>query len=432
MINGNNMNIWIFNHYATNMFYDKAGRHHSIAKFLVKKGHSVTIFCANTIHGRKDEIQISNGRFLYKKGADEIGYIFVKSTPYETNGIDRIKNMHCFYRNMFHVYTQAMKKVGSPDIIWASSVHPLTLIAGIKIAKKMKKPCICEVRDLWPETFVALGKMKRENFITKILYKGEHWIYKKADGIIFTMPGGAKYIEDRGWQNDISYEKIYHVNNGVDLDKFTDDRDRYTISDSDLNNKNMFKVVYAGSIREANRVEDFVSMAKVLNDKEKKDIKLIIYGDGDQREKLERECSINNLDNISFKGSVEKKYIPYILSKGNLNVVTDEQNELGKYGISWNKIFEYMASGKPAVINYDMGEYDMVKSYGFGQAKAYRSIEEFTEAVIDFADMTNEEYNRYADNAEKAAASYDYKVLADKMEKIFFEYVNMRYERNSK
>lgn len=426
------MNIWILNHYATDMYYDKGGRHHALAKYLIRKGHDVTIICANTVHNTNIVIDTGKSLYIEDMGSDDVPYVFVKTRPYRGNGRDRILNMVDFYRNVRTVLDEHQKNEGKPDVILASSVHPLTLVAGIKTAKKYKIPCICEVRDLWPETLVALGKIKRNNIVTKIMYMGERWIYKKADGVVFTMPGGAKYIEDRGWQKGISYEKIYNVNNGVDLDKFIDDRDRYTISDADLNNENMFKVVYTGSIREANRVKDFVSMAKVLNDKEKKNIKLIIYGDGNQREQLERECEEQELNNIVFKGRVEKKYIPYILSKGNLNIVTDEQNELGKYGISWNKIFEYMASGKPAVINYDMGEYDMVKSYGFGQAKAYRSIEEFTEAVIDFADMTNEEYNRYADNAEKAAASYDYKVLADKMEKIFFEYVNMRYERNSK
>lgn len=419
------MNIWILNHYATDMYYDKGGRHHALAKYLIRKGHDVTIICANTVHNTNIVIDTGKSLYIEDMGSDDVPYVFVKTRPYRGNGRDRILNMVDFYRNVRTVLDEYQKNEGKPDVILASSVHPLTLVAGIKTAKKYKIPCICEVRDLWPETLVALGKIKRNNIVTKIMYMGERWIYKKADGVIFTMPGGTKYIEDRGWQNDVSYEKIYHVNNGVDLDKFIDDRDRYTISDADLNNENMFKVVYAGSIREANRVKDFVSMAKVLNDKEKKNIKLIIYGDGNQREQLERECEEQELNNIVFKGRVEKKYIPYILSKGNLNIVTDEQNELGKYGISWNKIFEYMASGKPAVINYDMGEYDMVKAYGFGQAKSYRSIEEFTEAVIDFADMTSEEYNRYADNAEKAAASYDYKALADKMEKILFEYVNI-------
>lgn len=419
------MNIWILNHYATDMYYDKGGRHHALAKYLIRKGHDVTIICANTVHNTNIVIDTGKSLYIEDMGSDDVPYVFVKTRPYRGNGRDRILNMVDFYRNVRTVLDEHQKNEGKPDVILASSVHPLTLVAGIKTAKKYKIPCICEVRDLWPETLVALGKIKRNNIVTKIMYMGERWIYKKADGVIFTMPGGTKYIEDRGWQNDVSYEKIYHVNNGVDLDKFIDDRDRYTISDSELNNENVFKVVYAGSIREANRVKDFVSMAKVLNDKEKKNIKLIIYGDGDQRERLERECAVQKLDNIVFKGRVEKKYIPYILSKGNLNVVTDEQNELGKYGISWNKIFEYMASGKPAVINYDMGEYDMVKAYGFGQAKSYRSIEEFTEAVIDFADMAREEYDRYADNAEKAAASYDYKVLADKIEKILFEYVSI-------
>ena len=73
-------------------------------------------------------------------------------------------------------------------------MHPLTLVAGIKIAKQFGIPCICEVRDLWPESIVAYGALKRNSIIAKILYQGEKWIYKKADSIIMTWEGGKNIL----------------------------------------------------------------------------------------------------------------------------------------------------------------------------------------------------------------------------------------------
>ena len=66
-----------------------------------------------------------------------------------------------YYLKIFGVARQEIKQRGKPDVILASSVHPLALVAGIKIAKKIGVPCVCEVRDLWPETFLDFGLQKK-------------------------------------------------------------------------------------------------------------------------------------------------------------------------------------------------------------------------------------------------------------------------------
>ena len=85
--------------------------------------------------------------------------------------------MFSFFLNLLLTAKKFAKAYGEPDVILASSVHPLTLVAGIKIAKRFGVPCICEVRDLWPETLVAYGAIKETNLLAKMLYKGEKWIY---------------------------------------------------------------------------------------------------------------------------------------------------------------------------------------------------------------------------------------------------------------
>lgn len=408
------MNIWIFNHYATNMFFEGAGRHHSLGKYLVRKGNKVSIFCANTVHGKEEGVDIeSDQSCTMLPGSDNISYIFVKCVSYSSNGIDRIKNMYSFYKGLFKASNEYKKIDGKPDIILASSVHPLTLIAGLKIAKKYGIPCICEIRDLWPETLVELNIIHKNNILTKLMYLGEKWIYKRANGLIFTMPGGENYIKDKGWGHAICLEKVFHINNGVDLEKFNDDKANYSLEDVDLDNDGIFKIVYAGSIRQANKIDNLVEIAKIFNRRKISNIKLIIFGDGDQRERLENECKQLGLDNIVFKGYVKKQFIPYIVSKGDLNIVTDESNGLGKYGISWNKIFEYMASGKPTIVNYDMGEYNLVKDYNFGMAYQFESIENFADAVLNVVNIPEYEYKKYRENAVLAAKEYDYYKLAD-------------------
>ena len=329
------MNLWIFNHYATNMYFEGAGRHHSLAKFLIQRGIKTTIFCANVIHGRNEEVSIENGMFSKKTGKDGVEYIFVKTTAYHNNGMLRLKNIADFYFGVRKVADKIVEENGKPDIIIGSSVHPLALIAAEKFAKKNKIPCICEIRDLWPETLVELNIIGKNNPLTKIMYKGEHSIYKKANGIIFLMPGGKDYIKDKRWQNDVPLDNIYHISNGVDLEQYTADEKRFTVNDKILES-DRFKVVYAGSIRQANKIDEFVNLADILKHRGNTNIDFIIYGDGDQRDRLIKMCNDLNLDNIHFMGRVDKNKIPYILSKCDLNIATDESNNLGKYGISWN------------------------------------------------------------------------------------------------
>lgn len=421
------MKIWILNHYATDMYFDGGGRHHSLAKYLIKLGHDVKIFCANTVHNSDVIIDTKGAEYVSKMGADDVQYTFIRTRPYHNNGRQRIGNMLDYYRRIKKVLLNKENGFERPDIIIASSVHPLTLIAGEKIARKMGIPCICEIRDLWPETLVELDIIGKGNIFTKLMYAGEKHIYKKADGVVFTMPGGKKYITDKGWGKKVSLDKVYHVSNGVDLIKFKKDQECYTIADQDLERLDCFKVIYAGSIREANKIEDFVSIAGQLQDT---NICFLIYGDGDQRKKLEAEVRNKDLKNIIFKGRVDKKYIPYILSKGDMNIVTDEANNLGKYGISWNKIFEYMASGKPVVVNYDMGQFNLVEDNNFGWAEIYRTVEEFSNAVKRMMELPEKEYNVFCENAEKAAHIYDYKKLAKDYQDILKETIQRYGGRN--
>lgn len=409
-----NKTIWMWNHYATNMFYEKGGRHHWFGKYLIKKGYNVKIFCASTIHNSDYEVDLK-GQSYTTDISDGIEYVFIKTPKYVGNGKSRIKNMMAFYKGLFPVSKEIAAKSGKPNVISASSVHPLTLAAGIKVAKKFKIPCVCEIRDLWPESLIEIGMLKRSSMISKLLYKGEAWIYKKADSLIFTMPGGRDYLLEHGLDGKINLNNVYNINNGIDLEDFNLKKNEIILDDDDLKD-DCFRVVYTGSVRSANHVEDLLKAAEICSSKGITDIKFLVYGDGDQKDILEKTAGEKGLDNIVFKGRVEKKYIPYILSRGSLNIVTGEDSNLGRYGISWNKLFEYMASGKPILANYKIERYNFIEEYDFGTAKRFENIEEFADAIINMKNLGSDEYERYSRNALKAAADFDYKNLTDVLE----------------
>lgn len=407
--------VWIWNHYATNMFFDQAGRHYWFSKYLIENGYKPTIFCASTNHFSDKNIDTKGKKYCVDSVKD-IPFVFVNTPDYKGNGRKRIINMLAFYRNLFHVAKEYARLNGKPDVILASSVHPLTLVAGIKIAKKFGIPCICEVRDLWPESIFYFNKIKESSLLGRVLVKGEHWIYKKADALIFTKEGDTDYIKEKKWDveqgGDIDLQKAHYINNGVDIEAFNKNINENKLEDPDLES-GKFNVVYVGAIRPVNNVGAILDVAKLLRDYT--DISFLIYGDGNQKEMLENRVRDENISNVKIKGYVNKKYIPYILSKSSVNLLNYSNTQYNwTRGNSSNKLFEYMASGNPIISTVKMG-YSLIKKYQCGVELESGSPEDLAQAILEIKNMPTEEYELLGENAKKGAENFDFKILTEKL-----------------
>lgn len=422
------MNIWLMNHYATDMFINKAGRHYWFAKDLKKRGNEVTVFCANTFLNSHNVINVGKKYFL-ELIDEETGtpFVFIKTRSSIGNGIDRILNMVLFYKNLIPIAIHRGKFIKHPDVIVASSVHPLTMVAGIRISKKLGVPCICEIRDLWPEAIFAFGRAKENSLIGKMLIRGEHWIYRNADALIFTKEGDTDYLRERGWTvdqgGDIDIRKCHYINNGVDLEGYIKQIEDNVLKDDDLYD-NMFNVVYTGTIRPVNNIGNLLDTAKIIKEKGYQNIKFLIYGDGMERQKLEKRIIEEEIKNVVFKGSVERKYIPYILSKSSLNLLNYSQAKYNwSRGNSSNKLFEYMASGKPIISTVQMG-YSIINKYKCGIELKEDTPECLAQAIINFYNMKEEEYTEYSENAKKGVQDFDFNVLTEKLIHVIDEVLN--------
>lgn len=407
--------VWIWNHYATNMFFDQAGRHYWFSKYLIENGYKPTIFCASTNHFSDKNIDTKGKKYCVDSVKD-IPFVFVNTPDYKGNGRKRIINMLAFYRNLFHVAKEYARLNGKPDVILASSVHPLTLVAGIKIAKRLGIKCICEIRDLWPEAIFYFNKSNENSLLGKTLVKGEHWIYRKADALIFTKEGDTDYIKEKKWDveqgGDIDLQKAHYINNGVDIEAFNKNINENKLEDPDLES-GKFNVVYVGAIRPVNNVGAILDVAKLLRDYT--DISFLIYGDGNQKEILENRVRDENISNVKIKGYVNKKYIPYILSKSSVNLLNYSNTQYNwTRGNSSNKLFEYMASGKPIISTVKMG-YSLIKKYQCGVELESGSPEDLAQAILEIKNMPTEEYELLGENAKKGAENFDFKILTEKL-----------------
>ncbi len=406
--------VWILNHYAGNMYLVGGGRHYYMSKYLEEKGFNPVVFCSNYDHfSRKNCFDINNLWVEKQEHETNVPYVFIRTRAYQNNGIQRVLNMIDFYQGLLKVAKQYAEKNGTPDIIYASSVHPLTLVAGIKIAKQFGIKCISEIRDLWPESIVAYSsKWTRTNPLIRLLYFGEKWIYQKSDYVIMTWAGGYDYIKDQGWQHDIPKSKVIHISNGVDLEPFNKNITDHPYTDDEISNKKYKNFIYTGSVRKVNNLGILVSAAKKLKEIGNTTARILVYGDGDELDLLREEAK--HLDNITFMGRVPKQSVPSILSQGYASILHNSSTLLDKYGQSQNKFFEYLAAKRPILMTYSVG-HSVIRNSVCGIELDTQTPESIAQAISSLCGLTENEYRNYCLNAAECAKKYDYKVLCDSL-----------------
>lgn len=409
-----NKTVWILNHYAGNMFIVAGGRHYYMAKYLKEEGYNPVVFCSNYDHFTLSDCVPNDGLWTKEiEQTTQVPFVFIKTRAYPNNGVQRVLNMMDFYRGILKSAKQIAAKNGPPDIVYASSVHPLTLVAGIKIAKYFKVKCISEVRDLWPESIVAYStKWTRTNPIIKALYAGEKWIYRKSDAVIMTWAGGYDYIRDQGWQKEIPESKVVHISNGVDLEPYLKNINDYPYEDFDLSNTNYKNFIYTGSVRKVNNLAILVAAAKKLKDMGNTTARILVFGDGDELERLKIDAK--ELDNIIFKGRIPKQNVPSVLSQGYVSILHNSSTELDKYGQSQNKFFEYLAAGRPILMTYSVG-HSVIRSNKCGIELDTQSPDSIAQAIASLCKLTDSEYQNYCKNAAECAKKFDYKVLCNQL-----------------
>ena len=410
--------FWIFNHYATTPKTGPLLRHYYFAEYLKEKNIETTVFAANELHQTGDTVD-THGKPYLRTEEEGVPFVFVKTSKYQGNGISRVKNMLSFFFGLLHISKGDAEKYGRPDVIMGSSAHPLTSIAGILVAGRFHVPAIVEVRDLWPEAIFSFGKVKMNSIPGRILSAGEKWMYVHADAIVFTKEGDVDHIKEMGWDTahggKIDLRKCHYVNNGVKLSDYYQSMEKDTLDDPDLTDDS-FRVIYTGTIRPVNNVDNLLDTAKLL--KKYKDIRFLIFGGGSELPRLQKRAEEEKIENVVFKGFVEKKYIPYILSRSSVNILNYSQSRYNwSRGNSSNKLFEYMASGKPIISTVKMG-YCILEKYRCGLSLEECTPKALAEMILKIHDMPKDTYAQMAENAQEGAKDFDFSVLTERLYKV--------------
>ena len=398
--------VWIINQYNTLPEHGRLNRHYYFSRHLYNDGYEPVLFLGSSPHGTDLQLIEDNQPYLIN---DSHGFktVFINARNYKGSTKKRALSMLDFYINLL----KSADKFQRPDVIIGSNAHPLNCVLAIQLAHKYNVKGISEVRDLWPESLTEFGIIKKGSPVEKGIYALFKWIYKKSDKIIFTFRGGKSYIEDIGLERDIEIEKIEYLNNGIDLELFYENKERYQVEDEDLNSE-AFKVVYAGAMGPPNQIGDIVEAAEELYSRGYTDIKFILYGDGSEREKYENYCKDNGIRNVFFKGFIEKNKIPSVLSQANVNIITIKESSLYKYGISTNKVFDYLAAGKPIVANNEC-----IESIT-GNSICVIKCRNLSDGVLNSYNLNDADCLMMSKEAQNLAERYSYDSLTSKLEDI--------------
>lgn len=406
--------IWIVNYYSVPPEYVSNERHLKFAHYLQEAGYKVTLFSASFLGGKVGDLIEDNSDFKYEDYG-EYHFCHIKVRPYKGNGLAR----------MFSIFQFAWKilrnrnKFEKPDIIYQNMHAPFDFPVST-CAKKMKVRYIAEEWDLWPEYFVTFGLISAKNPAMTWAYSRERKMFERASDIVFSFAGGIGYLKEKHWTDKtggrIDEGKVHYINNGVSIADFNKNKSICTLNDSDVENENYFKIIYLGSIRLVNDVKQLIDAVALLKDKE--NIRLLIYGNGDQREFLMQYCIDNHIDNVIFKQErIPLSYVPYVLSHSNVNIM-NYQKGFGDHGVSSGKLFQSLAAGKPIVCNIPIAYDDVITDNNLGVAGNLDTPQKYADAILSIYNLDKEKYDAMCDRVLKVAERFDYKVLSDQLIKI--------------
>lgn len=345
------MNIIILNHHAGIGKYGSQSRHYTMSKYLSTHGNKVLLVSSSYNHRTHEYIHEEN--IKKEKINENFYYISIKSSPsYKKNFLRIINYLNFTYK------TNYIEPFFKPDVIVGSSVHPFVWISAYRLSKKYECEFHIEIRDIWPLSLYEELPSKVRNVVFRLSELYEKFYYKKAKSIIVTAPLTNKYLQEKfGIENS----KVNYVPHGIDLvsfDKFKHNNIPNEIIKKALKEK--IAITYAGALSASEGLENFIALAEKFRNTE--NLHFHVFGEGNQHKKLLDIVNEKKLNNISFHGHFDGKFIPWILSNSDILWCGLKNRKVFKYSISKNKFYDYLASEKPIIFHSNVIESSLQQS----------------------------------------------------------------------
>ena len=401
--------IWIINEYAGSIYHGMEYRHYYLGRELVKRGYKVYIISASYSHLFINQPKINKS--FEMKNLDGINYLWVKVPEYN-HSHDKKRILKWLTFTLKTYFSLPIDLLEEPDIIIVSPMATFPIISGYKWAKKFNAKLIYEVKDIWPLTLIELGGYSPNHPFIKLMEWFEKFAYKKADRVVSVLPYAYKHMEKQG----MNVRKFVYIPNGICLEDYKE-IENAPKEVLEKFPKNKFIVIYAGTFGKANALEHLIKAGELLKSYE--DIHFVLVGKGIEETKLKNLAKELNLKNISFLPPVSKGQVQDLLKRSDICYIGWRMKNIYKYGISANKIFDYMYSEKPILHSFS-GKGDLVKNANCGISVESENPKAIAKGILKLYKMNKKKREILGKNGKNYLLKYHtYKAIADKFEEIF-------------
>ena len=332
--------IWFVSQYAGGPGVGMQYRHFQLSKALHEQGHRAVIISGSFSHLYRHPPEVSmNGQ---SKQIDGVDYVWVKNPKYAKSiSIGRFWNMLVFAWNILRLDVSALP---TPDAVVVSSPSMLPIVAALKWRKRFGCKVFFEVRDIWPLTLQELGNLSRWHPLVMFMRYFECLAYRKSDLVVSLLPNASEHYETGG----MPASNFRYLPNGVESELMpADEVSNWPASIG----KSDFVVGYGGSVGKANALRYLMDAARMLCDE--KNIHFIVVGKGDELEALKNQAE--GMRNVHFIPPVEKRAFLSMIKKFDLCYIGLERESLFRFGVSPNKLFDYMLAQRPVLYAIDSG-----------------------------------------------------------------------------
>ena len=406
------MNILLINHYAGSTEMGMEFRPYYFAQEWIKMGHQVTILAGDYSHLRIKNPDVKKD--FQKEVIDRIRYCWMRTGPYEGNGVKRALTM---FRFVYKLRRNAERIVHSikPDVVITSSTYPLDTFAGQKIAALSGALLVHEVHDMWPATLIELGGMKKYNPFVVLMQIAENSAYKNSDRVVSILPCAKEYMVKHGMEA----HKFLNIQNGIVLREWEEGEkipEGYQEILSRLKEEGNFLVGYFGGHALSNALDLLLDTAKKITNSR---IKFVLVGNGVEKPRLVKRARDENIENVIFLDPVGKASIGDLTAYFDCSYMGSMNSPLYRFGVSFNKMYDSMMAGKPIVCAINAPEC-LVEKYNCGIVIKSGKASEIQSAIEKLCDMSAEERGQMGKRGRDAVLKYyNYTVLAEQFAELF-------------
>jgi glycosyltransferase involved in cell wall biosynthesis len=341
--------VWIINDYAGSPSHGMTYRHYYMAKELQKKNINPIIISASYSHFLNTYPPIQKNQPYLKEMVDKVEYLWLKVIKYkDSRDKKRVWKWFQFSFKLFNL----PKILTKPDIILCSGSAPMLILPSYYLAKKYRAKLIFEIRDIWPLTLMNFQGYSKYNPLMYIMQKCVNFGFKHADHITSVLPNTDNYIREQGIYNfDFTY-----LPNGIFLEELKNPDPLNPQARAEVP-KDKFIIGYTGAMGMGDRLDLLIDVAQELKTTSK--IHFVLVGKGSEKERLRERIKELKLTNMTIIDAIPKKEVQNMLALFDVCYIGWEDKSIYKYGISANKIFDYMYSAKP-IIHLFSGEGDLI------------------------------------------------------------------------